>query len=74
MTRRTAARAAETAAFVDAVATGVPIPDIGHDGLIAPALAEAAIRSVGEHRAAGSPGGTVTARPAAHGDGVRFAA
>ena len=43
--------AAEIAPFVDAVTTGAPIPTTGHDGLMALALAEAAIRSVGERRA-----------------------
>ena len=51
MTRHAVACAAETAAFVDAVTKGAPIPATGHDGLMAPALAEAALRSVSERRA-----------------------
>ena len=52
MTRYAAAYAAEIAAFVDAVTTGAPVPTTGHDGLMALALAEAAIRPVRERRAA----------------------
>ncbi len=51
MTRFAAAFAAEIAAFVEAVATGAPPPITGHDGLMALALAEAALRSVEERRA-----------------------
>jgi myo-inositol 2-dehydrogenase/D-chiro-inositol 1-dehydrogenase len=51
MTRYTAAYAAEIAAFVAAVTTGAPTPTTGHDGLMALALADAALRSVAEGRA-----------------------
>ncbi|MCU0906867.1 MAG: Gfo/Idh/MocA family oxidoreductase, partial [Rhodobacteraceae bacterium] len=50
MTRYTAAYAAEIAAFVAAVTTGAPTPTTGHDGLMALALADAALRSVAEGR------------------------
>ena len=43
MTRYTAAYAAEIAAFVEALAGGTPPPTTGHDGLMALALAEAAV-------------------------------
>ncbi len=51
MTRYAAAYAAEIAAFVEAVSAGAPTPTTGHDGLMALALAEAAVRSVDERRA-----------------------
>jgi myo-inositol 2-dehydrogenase / D-chiro-inositol 1-dehydrogenase len=51
MTRYTAAYAAEIAAFVASVETGAPTPTTGHDGLMALALAEAALKSVAEGRA-----------------------
>ena len=46
MTRYTAAYAAEIAAFVQAVEQGAPMPTTGQDGLMALALADAAVRSV----------------------------
>ena len=51
MTRYTAAYAAEIASFVEAVASGTPMPTTGHDGLMALVLAEAAVLSVREDRA-----------------------
>ena len=51
MTRYSVAYAAEIAAFVEALTAGAPTPTTGHDGLMALALAEAAIRSVDERRA-----------------------
>ena len=51
MTRYAAAYAAEIAAFVKAVETGTSMPTTGQDGLMALALAEAAVRSVAEGRA-----------------------
>ena len=51
MTRYAAAYAAELAAFVEALASGTPPPVTGHDGLMALAIAEAAIRSVADGRA-----------------------
>lgn len=42
---------AEIAAFVDAVENGAPVPTTGHDGLMALALADAAVKSVEEGRA-----------------------
>ena len=51
MTRYAAAYAAELAAFVEALASGAPPPVTGHDGLMALAIAEAAIRSVADGRA-----------------------
>ena len=51
MTRYTEAYAAEIAAFVAALAKGTPMPTTGQDGLMALALAEAALRSVREGRA-----------------------
>ena len=51
MTRYTAAYAAEIASFVEAVTSGTPMPTTGHDGLMALALAEAAVLSVREGRA-----------------------
>ena len=51
MTRYIAAYAAEIAAFVEAVASGGPAPTTGHDGLMALALAEAALMSVTDGRA-----------------------
>ena len=50
MTRYTEAYAAEIAAFVAALRDGVPPPTTGHDGLMALALADAALRSVEEGR------------------------
>lgn len=50
MNRYTAAYANEIAAFVDAVRTGGATPTTGQDGLMALALAEAALRSVAEGR------------------------
>jgi len=50
MSRYTAAYAAEITAFVHCVTTGAPVPTTGHDGLMALALAEAALRSVAEGR------------------------
>lgn len=51
MTRYTAAYANEIAAFVAALADGAEPPATGHDGLMALALADAAVRSVEEGRA-----------------------
>ena len=51
MTRYAAAYAAELASFVEALASGTPPPVTGHDGLMALAIAEAAIRSVADGRA-----------------------
>ena len=51
MTRYTAAYAAEIAAFVDVLTKGAPVPTTGHDGLMALALAEAALTSAREGRA-----------------------
>jgi myo-inositol 2-dehydrogenase/D-chiro-inositol 1-dehydrogenase len=51
MSRYTAAYANEIAAFVAAVADGAPTPTTGHDGLMALALAEAALKSVATGRA-----------------------
>lgn len=51
MSRYTAAYANEIAAFVAAVAEGAATPTTGHDGLMALALAEAALKSVAEGRA-----------------------
>ena len=50
MTRYTAAYANEIAAFVAALTEGKPVPSTGHDGLMALALAEAALKSVAEGR------------------------
>lgn len=50
MSRYTAAYANEIAAFVASVAEGAPTPTTGHDGLMALALAEAALKSVAEGR------------------------
>ncbi len=50
MTRYTAAYANEIAAFVAALSDGTPMPTTGHDGLMALALADAALRSVAEGR------------------------
>jgi myo-inositol 2-dehydrogenase/D-chiro-inositol 1-dehydrogenase len=50
MNRYTAAYANEIASFVDAVRTGGTTPTTGQDGLMALALAEAALRSVAEGR------------------------
>lgn len=50
MSRYTEAYANEIAAFVEAVETGSPTPTTGHDGLMALALAEAALVSVREGR------------------------
>ena len=51
MTRYATAYAAEIASFVEAVTSGAPTPTTGHDGLMALAIAEAAIRSVADGRA-----------------------
>ncbi|PWG16957.1 inositol 2-dehydrogenase [Salibaculum griseiflavum] len=51
MTRYTAAYANEIAAFVAAVADGAATPTTGHDGMMALALADAAVKSVEEGRA-----------------------
>jgi myo-inositol 2-dehydrogenase / D-chiro-inositol 1-dehydrogenase len=51
MTRYTEAYAAEIAAFVTALRDRTPPPATGHDGLMALALAEAALKSVAEGRA-----------------------
>ncbi|QYK42158.1 MAG: inositol 2-dehydrogenase [Paracoccaceae bacterium] len=51
MTRYIAAYANEIAAFIDAVKGGSPTPTTGQDGLLALALAEAALKSVAEGRA-----------------------
>ncbi|NKB27367.1 MAG: inositol 2-dehydrogenase [Rhodobacteraceae bacterium] len=51
ITRYAGAYAAEIAAFVDAVSNGKPSPVTGHDGLMALALADAAVLSVAEGRA-----------------------
>ncbi|MBT8409978.1 MAG: inositol 2-dehydrogenase [Alphaproteobacteria bacterium] len=51
MTRYVGAYANEIAAFVAAIAGGAPPPTTGQDGLMALALAEAALRSVQEGRA-----------------------
>ena len=51
MTRYVAAYANEIAAFVASVAEGAATPTTGHDGLMALALADAAVRSVQEGRA-----------------------
>lgn len=50
MTRYAAAYAAELEAFVEALASSAPPPVTGHDGLMALAIAEAAIRSVADGR------------------------
>jgi myo-inositol 2-dehydrogenase/D-chiro-inositol 1-dehydrogenase len=50
MTRYTAAYAAEITAFVDAIASNSVPPTTGHDGMMALALAEAALKSVAERR------------------------
>lgn len=50
MTRYTEAYAAEIAAFIAAVNTGTPAHPSGEDGLLALALAEAALKSVKEGR------------------------
>jgi myo-inositol 2-dehydrogenase/D-chiro-inositol 1-dehydrogenase len=50
MSRYTAAYAAEIAAFVAALRDGTPPPTTGHDGLMALALADAALKSVAEGR------------------------
>jgi myo-inositol 2-dehydrogenase/D-chiro-inositol 1-dehydrogenase len=51
MTRYIAAYANEIAAFVVAVKDGTPMPTTTHDGLMALALADAALKSVAEGRA-----------------------
>jgi myo-inositol 2-dehydrogenase/D-chiro-inositol 1-dehydrogenase len=51
MSRYTAAYANEIAAFVDAVQNRTPIANDGRAGLLALALAEAALKSVAEGRA-----------------------
>ena len=50
MSRYTAAYANEINAFVGSVTTGAATPTTGHDGLMALALAEAALKSVAEGR------------------------
>jgi len=50
MSRYAAAYAAEIAAFTAAVAEGAPTPTTGHDGLMALALADAAVLSVQQGR------------------------
>jgi myo-inositol 2-dehydrogenase/D-chiro-inositol 1-dehydrogenase len=50
MTRYIAAYANEIAAFIDAIKTGKPASPSGEDGLIALALADAAVKSVAEGR------------------------
>lgn len=50
MTRYTAAYANEIAAFVASVADGAATPTTGHDGMMALALADAAVTSVAERR------------------------
>lgn len=50
MSRYTAAYANEINAFVASVTTGAATPTTGHDGLMALALAEAALKSVAEGR------------------------
>lgn len=50
MSRYTAAYAAEITSFVDAVQNGTPTVTTGHDGLMALALADAALKSVDEGR------------------------
>ena len=50
MTRYIAAYANEIAAFIAAVNGGAATPTTGHDGLMALALAEAALKSVAEDR------------------------
>lgn len=50
MSRYTAAYANEIAAFVRSVTQGTPTPTTGHDGLLALALADAALKSVAEGR------------------------
>jgi myo-inositol 2-dehydrogenase / D-chiro-inositol 1-dehydrogenase len=50
MTRYTEAYAAEIAAFIAALRDGTPPPPTGEDGLMALALAEAALKSVAEGR------------------------
>ncbi len=51
MSRYTAAYANEIAAFVGSITDGTPTPTTGQDGLMALALAEAALKSVAEGRA-----------------------
>ncbi|KPP87943.1 MAG: myo-inositol 2-dehydrogenase / D-chiro-inositol 1-dehydrogenase [Rhodobacteraceae bacterium HLUCCA08] len=51
MTRYTAAYAAEIAGFVAALADAGPMPATGHDGMMALALADAAVLSVEQGRA-----------------------
>lgn len=50
MTRYVDAYANEIAAFVDAISNGTPTPTTGHDGMMALALADAALKSVDEGR------------------------
>lgn len=50
MTRYTSAYASEIATFIAALASGEPMSPSGEDGLMALALAEAAVRSVAEGR------------------------
>jgi myo-inositol 2-dehydrogenase / D-chiro-inositol 1-dehydrogenase len=51
MTRYVAAYANEIAGFISALHNGTPMPATGHDGMMALALAEAALKSVAEGRA-----------------------
>lgn len=51
MTRYVAAYANEIAVFIAAVQDGTPMPATGQDGLMALAMAEAALKSVAEGRA-----------------------
>ena len=50
MTRYTAAYAAEIVAFIEALSAKSAPPTTGHDGLMALALADAALKSVAEGR------------------------
>ena len=50
MSRYVNAYANEIAAFVDAIANGSPTPTTGHDGMMALALADAALKSVEDGR------------------------
>ncbi|PZQ47130.1 MAG: inositol 2-dehydrogenase [Rhodovulum sulfidophilum] len=50
MTRYTSAYAAEISTFISALASGEPMSPSGEDGLLALALAEAAVKSVAEGR------------------------
>lgn len=50
MTRYVHAYANEIAAFIEAMANGTPMPTTGHDGMMALALADAALKSLEEAR------------------------